>query len=118
MAPGVSEGSPRTSALDGMLSAIEVTSGGGPVTVKMDVRMLAGSMMVVVAPGLVIYSVTVVTPGAGVGMTNSWTELLMVTEYVARDCAAMSAGAPRAKPRQEIAKNILKMVCEECETVV
>ncbi len=39
--------------------------------------MLAGGMMVVVAPGLVRYCVTVATVGAGIA--NSWTELSMVT---------------------------------------
>lgn len=118
IAPGVSEdSSPKTSALDGMLSPIEVTSGGGPVTVKIDVRISAGGMMVVVAPALVMYSVTVVTPGGVVGKTTSRTSPRTVTEYVARDCAVMSAGAPRANPRHEIAKNMLVMLCKELETV-
>lgn len=77
--------------------------------------MLAGGMIVVVAPGLVMYCVTVAT--LGVGSTNSWTELLMVTAKVVRVCAVMRAGAPSAKPRRDIVKNILRKVCDRCETM-
>ena len=51
-APGVSD-TPCTRASEGMLFAIEVTSGAGPVTVKMEVWMLAAGVIVVVAPGSV-----------------------------------------------------------------
>ena len=52
IAPGVSD-TPCTRASDGMLLAMEVTSGAGPVTVKMEVWMLAAGVTVVVAPGSV-----------------------------------------------------------------
>ena len=54
IAPGVPDTESCTRAADGMLFAIEVTSGTGPVTVKMEVAILmAGGVMVVVAPGFV-----------------------------------------------------------------
>ena len=37
----------------------------------------------------------------------SWIEPLMVTAYVVSDWAAIKAGAPSAKPKREIVKNIL-----------
>ena len=50
IAPGVSDDNASccTSAAEGMLFAIEVTSGTGPVTVKMEVATLAGGGVMVV----------------------------------------------------------------------
>lgn len=103
IAPGVSD-TPCTRAAEGMLSAMEVTSGGGPVTVKMEVWILAG-VTVIVAPGFVWNSVTVVT--LGVGRTMVWIASLIVMEYVVSDWAMMSVGAHSAKPKRDIVKNIL-----------
>ena len=103
MGPGDSD-APCTRAAEGMLAAMEVISGAGPVTVKMEVWMRRAGVTVVVAPGWVWYSVTVVT--RGVGRMMFWIEPLMVREYVVRDWAMMRAGALSAKPRREIVKNI------------
>ena len=102
IAPGVSDddASCCTRAAEGMLFAIEVTSGTGPVTVMMEggTRAAGGVMGV-------LYAVTVVT--RGVGRMMVWIVSLMVTEYVVSDWDRMSAGADSAKPRRDIVKNML-----------
>lgn len=91
-------------APEGIASAMEVTSGAGPVMVTMYVSTLAGGRIVVVTPGFVMYWVTVAT--LGVGRMMSWTEPLIVTEYVVRDWARIRDGIEAAKPKREIVKNM------------
>lgn len=78
------------------MPTIEVSSGAGPKTVKMDVWMLAGGMMVVVAWGTVMYSVTVVT----------W--------------ARMRVGSEAKRPRREMGRNMSTSETDArvCKTVL
>ena len=47
----------------------------------------------------------------GVGSTMVWIASLMVTEYVVSDWAIMRAGAPSAKPKRDMVKNIFLLEC-------
>ena len=108
MAPGDSSDGldDCTRAAEGISPAMEVSSGAGPVMVKIEVAMLrAGGVMVVVRPGWVRYWVTVVE-ALGRGRMREWSVLLIVSGEVVRDWARRREGVVSARPRWVIVRNI------------